>query len=492
MKTKRKTYLILILIYTLLVYKQEMGLNLFLLSIFGVAFAYKFSNHNKDWYFWFSASLWLGSGLALFLNHNLMPQFLYFLTAINFLITSQRVKGSFVFNYLNAFFSFFLGILTTFLPSNIIYQTEKIENVNQKNKLTNVFKKIITYSIPFILVIIFFKLYQSANPTFEKYTKFINLDFISWNFVFIYLTLYTLLNGFFFFNKVDDINKLDVAISNEVNPNYTDSFQAKLGLDYELKMGKLIIITLSIILTAFLIIDGLTIFNVIPNELTHAETVHQGIYILIASIVLVILIVSFVFRGQLNFSDTNLLRYATMYWLILNINMAFFNAYKNFSYISDWGLTHKRIGVFVYLILCVIGLTLTIYKVKRQKSFWFLFNSSLNSFFAFLVLYGLFNWNGIIAKHNLSEVNYAKGNIDLEYNLSLGYEAYPYLLDYFMRHPQPNSVANKKFDYQMVRFKTHINSWTDFPSYRVSRYDTYLKIKDYQPLLNNDYEPYPY
>jgi hypothetical protein len=445
------------------------------------------SKKNKDFEWWLNAMLWIGSGLSIALYNNQLAIFLYFISGLHFIIASQTSYAYFPITLLKGLLSFFMGIFSSFY-SNLFNQT--LPNPSATQTKTPIWKKIILYTIPVLIVIIFLKLYQLANPVFAEYTAFLNLDFIKWDFIVLYIVLYSLLYGFFYYQKIAEIDELDKNLSSDIQKNYTDKIQSMFGIENELKMSKLIIFTLTILLIFFLVIDGLTIFNVIENNLNHSQNVHQGIFILILSIVLVIFIVTYVFRGQLNFIETKTLKNLAILWLILNIILTFFTSIKNYNYINEWGLTHKRIGVFVYLFLCLIGLLLTIYKIQKQKSLWFLFNKSMMSFLTVLICYSLFNWNGFIAKYNLSTSHLTSDKVDLAYNFSLGYEAYPYLMDYFNKHPLENHFIRKKFDYEVKHLNPIYQNWTDFPSLKLSYYLVYKQLENYKPLLKNDYEPY--
>lgn len=489
---KRTQYFVLILIITALNYHQYLGLNLFLISIASVIYLKINQNQPINSYWWLSASLWMGSGLAFALNNGNLSPYLYVITGINFYNVAQNTKSQFPFTLLKTTLSFFIGLIYAIFPYSFLNsKTENETKGNKKNK--NIFKSILTYSIPFVLVIIFLKLYQQANPKFAELTEFLNLDIINWNFILTYVVFYITLNGLYFYYRVDDsLDQLGNNKPNEISADYSDKIETKFGIKNELKATKLTVTTLTILLTVFLIVDGLTVFNLIDNDLSHSANVHQGIFVLITSVIFVIIIVSISFRGQLNFVKDKPLKNVAVFWLILNIILIGLNAIKNSNYISEWGLTHKRVGVFVYLILCLIGLIFTIYKIKKNKTFWFLINKTTLTFMSLLVIYSMMNWNGIIAKYNLNDNRYPPEKIDFYYNLELGYEAYPYLMVYFKKHPMPNNIVHKRFDYLAKNFQPNINNWKDFPSFRLSRYLVYKKLKNYEPLKNNDYAPLRY
>jgi len=484
---KRIQYFIVIFCITASTYHQSFGLNLLLIALISVIYLKVNHTQKTNVYWWLSAFLWIGSGLALTLNNGILSPFLYVITALNFYNVSQNKNSQFPFTLLKSVLSLFIGIIKGMFPKSF-FESKKEMPLDKDSKHKNLLKKILTYSIPVVIVIIFLKLYQQANPKFAEITEFINLDFINWSFIFTYLLLYVFLNGFYFYYPVDQtLDELGNNKPTEIKENYTDSIQTKFGIENELKMSQLIVITLTLLLTSFLIVDFLTVFNVIDNNLSHSDNVHQGIFILIVSIIFVIIIVSFTFRGQLNFTNDRVLKNTTIIWLVLNVVLIGLNAIKNNNYIYDWGLTHKRIGVFAYLFLCLLGLIFTIYKIQHKKSLWFLLNKIILTFLSFLVIYSMVNWNGVIAKYNLSEDRFPPEKIDLFYNISLGYEAYPYLIDYFERHPNPENSAHKRFDFRAKNFNPIIKSWKDFPSFNLSHYLVYKKLQNYKPLKNNDY-----
>jgi len=496
MNTKRKQFFVILFVITALIFRQHLALNLLLIAIISVIYLKMNRESNTDFYWWLSAFLWIGSGMALTLNNGYMSPLLYGITGLHFFNVAQTNKSYFPYSLLKTTLSFFIGIILSIFPKSFLdpkpikpEEDDNSENI-QKSKTNETLKKVLTYSIPLVIVIVFLKLYQSANPKFEEYTAFLNLDFIDWNFITLYFVLYIFTYGLFFYNPVGELDELGNNKSKNVANDYSDAIEKKIGIETELKMTKLIVITLLLLLTAFLIVDTLTVFNVISSDLSHSANVHQGIFVLITSVVFVIIIVSFAFRGQLNFIKDKYIKPLTITWLILNIFLIGLNVIKNYNYISDWGLTHKRIGVFVYLTLCVIGLTYTIYKIKLHKSFWFLMNRTLITFLSILVAYTLINWNGVIAKYNLAENRFNEDKIDLYYNINLGYEAYPYLIDYFEKNPKTDSYVYERLNEEIKFFSSRVNNWRDFPSFNLSRYMVYQKLKDYKPLNENDYDGY--
>ena len=489
MKTEKKWYFVIVLAITFLIYDQNWGLNALVISLLSITYLFIFNNNKKSSAWWLSSGLWILSGLSIFLSNTYTGGIMYFFTLINFIAVNNNQKHSFPFTFSQTAFSFFIGIVKFVTPAK---NEKPIIEVEVKEKIeTKILKKVFLYGVPLLLVIVFLKLYQFANPKFAEYTDFISLDFINWYFILFYVILLFTLYGLYVFNNFEPITNWDFNRKNKVNENYTDAFQVKIGTETEQKMAVMLLSVLNLLLVAFLIIDAITLFSTdIDSELTHSETVHQGINILITSIVLVIFIVGFIYRGALNFSKNIFIKSLTVTWLLLNIVITGFNSIKNYHYIDEWGLTHKRIGVYTYLALCIIGLVFTLYKVINKKSFVFLIRRVSFSFISFLVLFSLFNWNAIIANYNLDDTHFSENKIDFHYNMNLGFETYPALIAYFKKYPNANQDIYEELDYKI---NNHMRSlkfdWKDVPSIKWSEYLTEKELASYTPLEVNNYEP---
>ena len=499
MKTEKKWYFVLVFLITLLLYDQYLGLNVFLISLVSVAFLYIFNNKPKTTIWWLSALFWIGSGLSIFLSNTYLGGVLFFITGFNFISINSNTNHSFPFSIIHSFFSIFIGIAKFFTPKKkqpLLEVTNSdemdIKLTKSKETTNNILKKIFLYGIPLLLVFIFLKLYQLANPKFAEYTEFINFEFINWNFLIFYSILMLLLYGVYLFNSFEPSSKWDLRTKNIIPVDYSDKLQKSIGLETEQKMTVLLLSILNVLIISFIIIDGLTLFsNNIDLEISHSENVHQGVNILITSIVLVILILGFVFRGGLNFVQNKSIKILSSIWLILNLIITGFNSVKNFNYIYEWGLTHKRIGVYTYLALCVIGLLFTLYKIINKKSFAFLVRRVLFTFSGGLVFFSCFNWNAIIANNNLNDQKYAGHQIDFYYNLELGFEAYPALINYFNSHPKANIPVYEQLDYKINSHMKDLEfNWKDIPSIKWSEYLVEKELENYVPLEINTYEPY--
>lgn len=104
-----------------------------------------------------------------------------------------------------------------------------------------------------------------------------------------------------------------------------------------------------------------------------SDAVHSGVYASIVSIILAVVIIAIFFRGSINFIRENgTLKTLTFIWIGLNSLLIASIFTKTYLYIDQYGLSMKRIGVVVYLTLCLIGLFTTFLKVQHQLNFVYL------------------------------------------------------------------------------------------------------------------------
>jgi hypothetical protein len=113
--------------------------------------------------------------------------------------------------------------------------------------------------------------------------------------------------------------------------------------------------------------------------------------------------------------------------------------FKNVAYISNWGLTYKRIGVYTYLLLAGIGILFTFYKVITKQSIWFLIRTNSIAFLICFSILSTINWNKVITNYNLTTIELHK--IDYDYLLSLGKDAYPGLIEHTAKYENENNYA---------------------------------------------------
>ncbi|MCT4582877.1 MAG: DUF4173 domain-containing protein [Flavobacteriales bacterium] len=170
------------------------------------------------------------------------------------------------------------------------------------------------------------------------------------------------------------------------------------------------IVLLSLINLLLLIINSIDVTFVWFNKAivsTHnlTEMIHEGTYLLILSILLSMLVMLYVFRKNQNFYKKNRrLKQLAYAWIAQNGILIISVIIRNHNYISEYGLTHKRIGVYIFLLLTIVGLFFLYLKIKNKKSLYYLMLNNSWAVYTSLVLMGMVNWDGVIAVYNLKYV----------------------------------------------------------------------------------------
>lgn len=445
MSKKMLFYSGLIFVIANLFYAEFWGLNALIASFAYVAFSAIMSHSNgkinlfKSPKWWFAALLFIGNGFAVFYTNTSLASGFYLVNFLLFAAIHNEIKISIPLGLAQSLQSFFAGFY--YFIESISQLFEKNDGKDRKKTLV----KVLLYTIPLVIAIVFLKLYQSADETFYEYTKFINLDWISWNFIIFYIILFIAFFGLYFFKSNHGINHLEDNLKNNIDAGYSDKVEQYMGVKNEQKIAMSLLITLNLILVLYNFIDLRFIFIDLPNPdptLRYAELLHGGVDSLIASIILVIIIITSIYRGQLNFQGSKLIRTLALIWLLQNIVMVATTVVKNYEYITHWGLTYKRIGVYIYLILAATGLIFTIIKILKVKSVWYLIRNTSLAFLTCFTLMGLINWDKIIVNYNLSQL--PAEQIDFPYLMDLENEAYPALISYYKDNKKSPEITENR------------------------------------------------
>ena len=115
-------------------------------------------------------------------------------------------------------------------------------------------------------------------------------------------------------------------------------------------------------------------------------------------------------------------------WIIQNIFMIFSAAFRNNMYIGECGLSYKRIGVYIYLLLSLTGLVTTFFKIFKIKSNWYLFRINTAIIFLFLIVGCTINWDVVIVEFNIQKAKYSRKKLDKIYLVDLSFKSLPYLI----------------------------------------------------------------
>lgn len=293
--------------------------------------------------------------------------------------------------------------------------------------------------IPLIVVLVFFSIYRTSNPLFDKWfgdtgkwiaqaiENFFNyLDtpvFVTlfWSFVF---------SNFIFFRKStafitdDDIQAREDAVRKRrigILGFKTTS------LKNEYKAAVFMLAALNLLLLVMNFSDIRLVWFGFDWEGQYLKQfVHEGTYLLIYSILISIGIVLYFFRGNLNFYKKNkLLKKLSYVWLAQNAFLAVSVGMRNYWYITYYALAYKRIGVLLFLILTIYGLYSVYRKISKHKTARYLFRVNFQSLLILLTLSSLIDWDTAIARYNFSHAG--KSFVHFSFLVDLSDKTLPYL-----------------------------------------------------------------
>jgi len=407
-KSNHKIFsLISSLLFSLLFFKQNLGLNMFLFSLLTTSilvllYPNRFKHQKVIIY---SLLYLLSSSLIFFYNSGL--------TMITSVLSLFILLGTILESESSIYIQFFNGVYTTIAS----FFARKFEQFNEET--ISVKKKSINYmywfkmiGIPLFTLTIFIILYQSANPYFNEIIQKIDLSFINLQWVLFTVFGYFLMNNITNPIEIEPLTTTDLKISNKLVKNETNS-QSEESLIQENQLGVVLFVVLNSLIIFFLITDVFFISKITDLQASDlSKTVHEGVYALIVSFVFAISIILYFFRGNLNFFSKNRnLKLLTFAWITLNIFLIFITYYKNYLYVTHYGFTYKRIGVFMYLGLSIIGLVTTFIKVNKVYNLWYLFRKNFQIAYLLLILSTSINWDVLITKYNTTiakttDINY--------------------------------------------------------------------------------------
>ena len=128
--------------------------------------------------------------------------------------------------------------------------------------------------------------------------------------------------------------------------------------------------------------------------------VHEGTWTLVVAIVAAVAVLGVGFRQ--NPPDFRRARALALGWLAQNAAMAATAALRNYHYTDAYGLTYKRIGVWLFLTCALAGLYLLGRKVRDNGGFEALVRRQSWAVYAVLAAAALPNWPGLMTRYNLS------------------------------------------------------------------------------------------
>jgi hypothetical protein len=277
-----------------------------------------------------------------------------------------------------------------------------------KRELKNDFaKKLIAYIlIPALFLILFFTVYAFGSDHFSSLFTDYRLDLNLFQLILIaFLGFYI---SFTFWNywvpeTCLDVNpRLQNEFSDEIKVSNEPTFSF-LDIDFERRSGEITLWLLNGLLLVFIATYNYEqFFEVIQKSKLSAAT-HERVNAVIFSIIMAVGVILFYFKGSFNFDEKakNLKRLSKI-WIFLNGILILSTLIKNTEYISYFGLTYKRLGVYAFLFLAITGLFFAFFKIIKQKTNAYLFNQMVWYCYGTLLICSYINWGNLLTNYNIS------------------------------------------------------------------------------------------
>jgi hypothetical protein len=461
--------------FGVLFYDHAPGINFLLFSImYGILSVFTHSNILKSkWYLFYVVHLL--TAINIFVIHSDLALWAWCLSLLVVVGKTYHATSSILILK-------YFGIASTIMVFEKIpyfnYQKVMDENKSKSPAITNY---VLASGIVLVILIIFLLLYRSANPLFQEFTD--KIDFSWFNFPFILFcllgswVLYAMIYPYFEDSTCEwDSKKYEEKV---------DYKSAKISLETR-KLFAFVAVLIFLGLNGMLLILNVLDINSIfvqeklPENIFLSDFLHFAVWSIVFSTLLAIVIIVSLQQFSI---ENKLVRYVIYAWISQSLLMVFNTFIRNYWY-SYNQITYLRIAVFVFLLICIIGLIYTAYVVKSKRNYWFLMNSNLQIWFFIVVILSCFPWDRIITKHNLafekkSEIDFfyltelSNNNLDLLYEFK---EENPEVFKKYGNRYYPNKI-NKKI--RMFQKQVKQNSWQSYnlPDSKKEKYFRFLEYK---------------
>ncbi len=439
------------IIFNLIFWSERLAINLLIYSLFVVTVTFFNKEVIKSAKFKWYALGHLAAAILVVINNSNLSLASYYISLLLFVGFShyQRIRSVWV-----AIMATTLQIFA--IPATMFKRLSELEIGNFK--IRPVLRPLKYIIFPIIIVFIFIGIYSGANKIFEKYaaelgdhianvlTQFFGFLFNDLSLErFIHFCLGLALTGGLLITFYEHVfEKIEASLSDDLlrkkNQNrlksiWSEITHAFIGRVISKKMAlktEYVIAIISFVGLNFLLLllNGIDIWWLWLGkgknfaETNYSAELHDGTNALIFSIVLAMAIIVYFFRGNLNFySKSKTLKTLAVIWMIQNCLLIISVLIRDAHYIEVYGLTYKRIGVIVFALLCIIGLSTVYVKVAKHKTFFYLLRVNGNIWYILLLAFATINWDVTIVKYNLTH----KGLIafDADYLLSLSDKTLP-------------------------------------------------------------------
>jgi hypothetical protein len=402
----KKHHLIFITVFAVIVlfYKEYIALNLGIFGIFLSILTFSQTEpefRNRTFLTLFVTSIF--SSLA----------FAWFGDAISFIavftsVFLLRFKGT--YPKLKPFL--YIEVLLVNLVSIVgrVFYTEKWYEKPKESK--DFGKKLITFIlIPGLFITIFFFIYAQGSDHFANLFRDSELEFQPLTFAVLAIIGFYI--GFIFWNF--GVERFIFKQNHYLNDDFSGLVKIQkptfsfLDIDSERTSGLISFSALNVLLLIFVATYNYEqFFEVTKSADSLSAETHERVNAVIMSIIMAILVTLFYFKKGFNFDNkANSLKISAKIWIVLNAVLVISASLKNSEYIINYGLTYKRLGVYGFLTMALIGLIFTFIKIQKKKTNAFLFNQMFWACYGLILVCSYVNWGGIITSNNIKRKDFA-------------------------------------------------------------------------------------
>jgi hypothetical protein len=441
-------WLTAVAVHTYLFYNQVQGYNapvfsLVLIVLVGAAHRALLSFR----YWWMGATMQLIAAIAVAWHVSGWLQTIYVCSLFVFVGLTYAPRSSLHLAWLNGLVGAFLGGFATHLPV-----LRKEFSAQTGKTFQGLFRFKPSFLVfPFSVTTAFYFLYNWANPAFSVDFSFFTTHI---NFLFIGAILIGMvwLCPLFFPWGIESAVEEDSRRKDElVRVRKVKKGILPLMLRYQNQQGVLLFGMLNALISCFILFNVLQMLipDLQQTPKGFSEQVHEGFNALLISVLVAIWLIMYYFKANQNFypKRKRLVQLALL-WIALNGLLTVFTFYKNALYIDVFGLTFKRIWVYMALGLTFGGLLFTFIKIIYLKSNWYLIRRTSWLVYGVLICYGLVDWDRLITWYNIKEAK----NLDMDYITELGPTKLPYLQE-LIQQKDARIVGSEN------KIKTQIKNW---------------------------------
>jgi hypothetical protein len=390
-------------LFVILFYDQEPGLNLAILGIvYALLTLFKTLERNRTRTFLilFVISILSSLAFAWFRDFPSLLAVVSSLLLLGYRSRNRKLKilfliPVFIINTITSIFRFFN--FDEWLP---------------KKNISGVWQKTLAFIIiPLVFISLFFGIYSVGSDHFASVFRDYELDINVWQVLGL-----SVLGFFIAFNYWNyAVERFIYKKNHLLDEDFQDTDKVQkatysfLDLEAERTSGVISFFCLNILLIFFIITYIYEQFyEVSKTPVQLSEETHERVNAVILSIIMAVLVIMFYFKSGFNFDPkAKLMKILARIWIILNAILVCSAALKNYEYIISYGFTYKRLGVFAFLLLSLIGLALTFIKIQKKKRNIFLFNTMIWYFYGTILACSYVNWGGIITSQNMKRKDFA-------------------------------------------------------------------------------------